>query len=346
MATVEARPVDESQALGSEPTVLFKKRSAKSKQTVRKRVATPLETTDSESQYSSEDDSGTRVKKRKKSGLVTAGSADNAKRTKIDGATKYTADTSAAIASVNDATKHSNWFEEDDSNLSAKNLLGSTRKQASATSTSTSTTDRTYKGAANYQSYIQKNPDAPDRKFGPVKAAATNVRTITVTDFAPDVCKDYKQTGFCGFGDSCKFLHAREDYKQGWQLDRDWEIGKDGKKISGNQSSSFAKKGNKRNVEEDEEAMLEKIPFACIICKKSYKDPIVTNCNHYFCESCAIQRYRKNPTCAACGAGTGGVFNNARNLRKLLEKKKQREESHKENDLGADGDARKTSVSK
>ncbi len=41
------------------------------------------------------------------------------------------------------------------------------------------------------------------RNFGPVKAPA-NVRTITVTDFAPDVCKDYKQTGFCGFGDSCK----------------------------------------------------------------------------------------------------------------------------------------------
>ena len=339
MATVEARPTDESQALGSEPVILFKKRSAKTKQTVRKRVATPPETTESESQYSSEDDTGTRVKRRKKSGLVTAASTDNAKRTEIDGATKYSADTSAAIASVNDATKHSNWFEGDDSILSAKNLLGSTRKQVSATtstSTSTSTADRTYKGAANYQSYIQKNPDAPDRKFGPVKAAATNVRTITVTDFAPDVCKDYKQTGFCGFGDSCKFLHAREDYKQGWQLDRDWEIGKDGKKISGGQSATPAKRGSKRNTEEDEEAMLEKIPFACIICKKSYKDPIVTNCSHYFCESCAIQRYRKNPTCAACGASTGGVFNNARNLRKLLERKKQREESHKANDAGAE----------
>ena len=41
--------------------------------------------------------------------------------------------------------------------------------------------------------------DAPIKSFGPIKAS-TNVRTITVTDFAPDVCKDYKQTGFCGFG--------------------------------------------------------------------------------------------------------------------------------------------------
>jgi RING finger protein 113A len=40
----------------------------------------------------------------------------------------------------------------------------------------------------------------PARSVGPVKASS-NVRTITVTDFAPDVCKDYKQTGFCGFGE-------------------------------------------------------------------------------------------------------------------------------------------------
>ncbi|KAL8974049.1 MAG: hypothetical protein Q9197_001722, partial [Variospora fuerteventurae] len=35
------------------------------------------------------------------------------------------------------------------------------------------------------------------RSFGPTKANPANVRAITVTDFAPDVCKDYKQTGFC-----------------------------------------------------------------------------------------------------------------------------------------------------
>ncbi len=28
--------------------------------------------------------------------------------------------------------------------------------------------------------------------------------------------------GYCGFGDSCKFLHDRSDYKHGWQLEREW----------------------------------------------------------------------------------------------------------------------------
>ena len=26
-------------------------------------------------------------------------------------------------------------------------------------------------------------------------------------------------SGFCGFGDSCKFMHDRGDYKHGWQLE-------------------------------------------------------------------------------------------------------------------------------
>lgn len=39
----------------------------------------------------------------------------------------------------------------------------------------------------------------------------------------PDICKDYKETGFCGYGDNCKFLHDRGDYKSGWQLEREWD---------------------------------------------------------------------------------------------------------------------------
>ena len=69
--------------------------------------------------------------------------------------------------------------------------------------------------------------------------------------------------------------------------------------------------------------MLEDIPFACIICKQPYKNPIVTKCGHYFCETCALQRYKKSPSCAACGAGTGGVFNGAKILKKLLDRKRE-----------------------
>ncbi|KAG6367909.1 hypothetical protein INS49_002108 [Diaporthe citri] len=162
------------------------------------------------------------------------------------------------------------------------------------------------------------------RAVGPEKRPA-NVRTTVITDFSPDVCKDYKQTGFCGFGDNCKFLHSREDYKQGWQLDREWEdVTRGRKKASGTVVASIDGKKAEEEQESDEEAFLESIPFVCIICKESYKEPIVTRCGHYFCEPCALKRYRKDPACAACGAGTNGVFNSAKRLEKLLERKRER----------------------
>ncbi|RMJ14914.1 Pre-mRNA-splicing factor cwc24 [Fusarium kuroshium] len=140
-----------------------------------------------------------------------------------------------------------------------------------------------------------------------------------------DVCKDYKQTGFCGFGDNCKFVHIREDYKQGWQRDREWEdVTRGKKKVSGTVVASIDGKDAKEEEDGDEETFLQSIPFTCIICKASCKEPIVTRCGHYFCQPCALKRYRKDPTCAACGADTNGVFNSAKRLEKLLEKKSER----------------------
>jgi RING finger protein 113A len=42
-------------------------------------------------------------------------------------------------------------------------------------------------------------------------------------DYQPTVCKDYKETGFCGYGDACRFLHDRGNYRCGWQLENDWK---------------------------------------------------------------------------------------------------------------------------
>ncbi|KIW02008.1 uncharacterized protein PV09_06514 [Verruconis gallopava] len=319
----------EAQSEAAAPAVTFKKRSKNAN--LRKRPATPPLASDSE-EYSSEDDTGRRVKRRRKIGAVVASSNLSKPNSTQDlsTTTQYAADRSKAIESSNDATKQSNWYEEgkgDD--LSSKSLLGKTRSKPQQDANEPKELDGKYKGIAAYSDFIKKNPDAPDRKFGPMKAA-TNIRTITMTDFAPDVCKDYKTTGFCGFGDSCKFLHAREDYKQGWALDRDWEQQTKGKKQSGTIVASMYKNTQDKDEDEEDAELLEKIPFACIICKKPYTSPIVTKCGHYFCEACALQRYRKKPDCAACGAGTNGVFNVARDLKKLLEKKKAREERLKQ----------------
>jgi RING finger protein 113A len=56
---------------------------------------------------------------------------------------------------------------------------------------------------------------------GPIRAQ-TWARAICRFDYQPDICKDYKETGFCGYGDSCKFLHDRGDYKSGWQIEKEY----------------------------------------------------------------------------------------------------------------------------
>lgn len=177
---------EETETADPVPQFTFKKRSVKAKANFRKKPATPPPAFDSGSDFSSSDDEeGRRIKRRRKNAAVTA-SSSNATRL----VTTKDQPTNAAptpLTSSNDATKHSNWHDED---LSAKNLLGTTRARPTP-----STPDGTYKGAANYQSFVQKNPDAPTKQFGPIKAP-TNVRTVTTMDFAPDVCKDYKQTGF------------------------------------------------------------------------------------------------------------------------------------------------------
>ena len=79
--------------------------------------------------------------------------------------------------------------------------------------------DSSYKGLKGYKEYIKD----PTIRIGPSKSM-TNVRISSRFDYAPDICKDYKETGFCGYGDSCKFLHDRGDYKMGWQIDREFAI--------------------------------------------------------------------------------------------------------------------------
>jgi RING finger protein 113A len=292
--------------------VSFKKRTVKAKSNIRKREPTPPPTSHSDSGFtSSEDEEGRQIKRRRKNvGVIASSTMHTVARAKEH------QETSAPVATLtnkDDATKTSNWYDEPKSK--------STTEAPSA--------DGTYRGQSSYGSFIQKNPNRDNKVVGPVKTSS-NVRTITVTDFAPDVCKDYKQTGFCGFGDSCKFLHVREAYSQGWQLDREWEMSGKGKKPGGKMVASANRHGDAAVDGDDDDKLLESIPFACIICKENYKYPIITKCGHYFCE---------DPSCAACGAGTGGVFNVAKKLNRLLERKrerqKEREEQGEENDAPA-----------
>ena len=69
-----------------------------------------------------------------------------------------------------------------------------------------------YRGQAAYKNYVKKDmAQVGSNKFtgtqGPLRAPAF-VRTTARFDYQPDICKDYKETGFCGYGDQCKYVHT------------------------------------------------------------------------------------------------------------------------------------------
>uniref|UniRef100_A0A3B4CMF1 Ring finger protein 113A n=1 Tax=Pygocentrus nattereri TaxID=42514 RepID=A0A3B4CMF1_PYGNA len=162
--------------------------------------------------------------------------------------------------------------------------------------------DKIYRGINNYHKFIKPkdstmgNASSGMVRKGPIRAPE-HLRATVRWDYQPDICKDYKETGFCGFGDSCKFLHDRSDYKHGWQIERELEEGRYG----ANDEENY-------EVSSDD----EDLPFKCFICRNSFKNPIITKCKHYFCESCALQHYRKSKRCYVCNQQTNGVFNPAK----------------------------------
>lgn len=130
--------------------------------------------------------------------------------------------------------------------------------------------DKVYRGLNNYAQYYKKKDTAAGNassgmvRKGPIRAPA-HLRATVRWDYQPDICKDYKETGFCGFGDSCKFLHDRSDYKAGWQLEQEHAPGYRGNDSEGDDDTKY-------EIHSDEESL----PFKCFICRKSFVDPIVT----------------------------------------------------------------------
>src|SRR5882762_4507896 len=108
----------------------------------------------------------------------------------------------------------------------------------------------------------------------------------------------------------------------GWQLD----------KLAENPQKQIEDASDSDSDDED-------IPFACLICRKHYTDPIVTRCGHYFCTACAIKRNAKTPKCAACGTPTGGLFNRAdKVIEKVNKKRKEKEDAEAAENDDAEGD--------
>ena len=114
--------------------------------------------------------------------------------------------------------------------------------------------------------------------IGPQRAP-DNVRITCRFDYQPDICKDWKETGFCGYGQSCKFLHDRTDYKAGWQLEKDWEKEQKRKQalLKGDDGENDEEEENwEIHSSDDDDLDKDGLPFACYICRDGFEDPDVT----------------------------------------------------------------------
>jgi RING finger protein 113A len=219
------------------------------------------------------------------------------------------------------------------------------------------TDDKVYRGMNNYQQFYEAKDTVLGnassglaRNKGPIRAP-TNLRATVRWDYQPDICKDYKETGYCGFGDSCKFMHDRSDYKHGWQLERDWEkahgsggksfqtVGQNKRKRRGNDEENGS--GNEDDDDDDDDPNKyviagvhsdedEDLPFKCIICKNSFVNPVVTKCKHYFCEKCFIQNNKKSTKCFACKKQTLGIFFVAHDIIKKMKEASDEAENPKQ----------------
>ena len=186
---------------------------------------------------------------------------------------------------------------------------------------------RTYTGKVGYASFVGGERDADEAvraakasgTAGPLRAPAGHVRGISRMDYAPDICKDYRDTGFCSFGDSCKFLHDRSEHKGSWQVEKEWAAGQKAaaealrRKVFGLSSAPAPGGGSAESGHTASASTASTVdsglPFACFICRGPFAEPVVTKCGHYFCGACAVRRFADDASCAACGKQTLGVFN-------------------------------------
>ena len=159
--------------------------------------------------------------------------------------------------------------------------------------------DTKYRGLKGYQQFLMQGDTAKanagsdkNRVAGPVRATA-NLRVTCRFDYKPDLCKDYNETGFCGFGDSCIFLHDRTEHKSSYQLEQEWEAEQKRKQLEKDNAESLV----------STKAVKSK-PSECPVCRGVFVNPVKTKCEHYFCEKCVF----KLSKCPVCKANLMGSF--------------------------------------
>jgi len=199
---------------------------------------------------------------------------------------------SAGPSSLDYAYTNTKIAEREGEELEAKSNVKLEALEHSRRLAESGTLDTIYRGTANRQQFIlqkdttKANAGSEKSRIAGPKQGPSNLRTTCRFDYRPDRCKDYAETGFCGFGDSCIFLHDRSEYKSSWQLDREWDAAQKAEQAKETNADHMVK------MTDDKELKVT----ACAACRGPLKCPVQTRCKHVFCELCVLQK-KKCPTC-------------------------------------------------
>ena len=79
------------------------------------------------------------------------------------------------------------------------------------------------------------------------------IKSSIRVDYKSGICKDFRDTGFCGFGDGCIFLHDRSDLYSGWEIDNIFNIEEHRKKFLTRKRQMPRIKPAELNKKEEEE---------------------------------------------------------------------------------------------
>lgn len=204
-----------------------------------------------------------------------------------------------------------------------------------------------YRGLGGYKQYAERSDAAISNskysgQLGPTRGVSNVRSTLRVeyigTSGEGGICKDYKEAGYCGFGDSCKFLHDRSDYKPSYILEKEWEEKqraieeKKRKRWERSLQKKATAEGGAAGSDESggsssESADGDALPTSCPSCNSRWEEcqgtPMQTVCGHHFCEECALAGFAKSPKCMTCGAPTNGIFNACEALEQKLKQRKE-----------------------
>lgn len=141
-------------------------------------------------------------------GFSTANIVKSAKVTKDNPLMQSTAREAKGLDLSYASSRTAAALGSEDAHATAINVLAAEENEQIRTKALPVSGDGIYRGMKGYKDYEPKTQQAGSipsggTSAGPLKAPVF-IRQATRFDYQPDLCKDYKETGFCGFGGMCE----------------------------------------------------------------------------------------------------------------------------------------------